>query len=67
MIDPEFSSDIYAAKSWLDIKGINDVDGLIHISVVNCETANDDICNAIKLNREKVAMLLMSAVNFITG
>jgi hypothetical protein len=67
MIDPEFSSDIYAAKSWLDIKGIKEVDGLIHISVMNCETANDDICKAIQANREKVTMLLMSAVNFITG
>jgi len=44
MIDPEFSSDIYAVQSWLNIHKCGSI---LTVPVFDPVVANDEICKAL--------------------
>lgn len=65
MIKPEFSSDVFAVQSWVDIFGTKDA--IIEVNVETTEDATDKVIAEVTRNKDQISIVCMSAVNFVTG
>ena len=63
-----FPSDIYAAKSRLQLSGLNVDENLIHLTPDQGEVfSTDHVCETIDRHAEDLAMILLPGVQYYTG
>ncbi|MDW8273684.1 MAG: kynureninase [Chitinophagales bacterium] len=69
MQNPEFPSDIYAVESHIKLHGFETGDALIEVSPRKdeCTLRTEDITEAITQHKDKLRLVMFSAVNYFTG
>eukprot|EP00347_Sterkiella_histriomuscorum_P012227 403369408 len=68
-IQNEFSSDIYAIQSQIELKGLNHKECMISVAVdqLYSEKATNDLIEAIVKNKDSTSIVWFSMVNYLTS
>ena len=69
VIHHEFSSDIYAVQSQINLKGLSEEECMItvHCDPFNSHKATEEMIEAIEKNKDQVQMVWFSMVNYLTS